>query len=102
MRGERTDVDVDTLGDRALVVAMRCGSAAAVHEFVMRFRPMLVLAARRMGLTEGRREGAARVRRGEGAAPPPPPPAVSPLRPPLPPGPWRSRPPPRVMPRLHL
>ena len=56
MRGERSERDVDALGDRALVVAIRCGSSAAVHEFVMRFRPMLVLAARRLGLTAGERE----------------------------------------------
>ena len=56
MRGTRADRDVDALGDRALVVAIRCGSSAAVHEFVMRFRPMLVLAARRLGLTAGERE----------------------------------------------
>jgi DNA-directed RNA polymerase specialized sigma24 family protein len=56
MRGDRADRDVDALGDRALVVAIRCGSSAAVHEFVMRFRPMLVLAARRLGLAAGERE----------------------------------------------
>jgi DNA-directed RNA polymerase specialized sigma24 family protein len=48
--------DVETVGDRALVVAIRCGSSVAVHEFVMRFRPMLVLAAQRLGLTASERE----------------------------------------------
>src|SRR6516165_9389268 len=56
MAGECTEADVEALGDRALVVAMRCGSPPAVHEFVMRFRPMLVLAARRLGVPEGERD----------------------------------------------
>ena len=56
MRASRAEGDVHALGDRALVVAIRCGSPAAVHEFVLRFRPMLALAARRLGLTADERE----------------------------------------------
>jgi DNA-directed RNA polymerase specialized sigma24 family protein len=47
---------VDVFGDRALVVAIRCGSAAALREFVLRYRPMLVLAGRRWGLAEDERD----------------------------------------------
>jgi DNA-directed RNA polymerase specialized sigma24 family protein len=55
MPGER-NVTADALGDRALVVAIRCGSAAAVREFVLRYRPMLLLAARRLGFLDGERD----------------------------------------------
>jgi DNA-directed RNA polymerase specialized sigma24 family protein len=56
MRGACTDDDGAVLGDRALVVALRCGSGAAVREFVLRFRPMLALAARRFGVVGGERD----------------------------------------------
>lgn len=46
----------DALGDRALIVAIRCGSAAAVREFVLRYRPMLLLATRRLGQLPGDRD----------------------------------------------
>jgi hypothetical protein len=39
--------NVGALGDRALVVAMRCGSGAAIREFVLRFHPLLATIARR-------------------------------------------------------
>jgi DNA-directed RNA polymerase specialized sigma24 family protein len=54
MPSER-NAEADALGDRALVVAIRCGSAAAVREFVWRYRPMLLLAARRLGLLDDER-----------------------------------------------
>ena len=46
---ERTEADAESLGDRALVAALRCGSSNALREFVLRFRPMLVQASRRLG-----------------------------------------------------
>lgn len=55
MSSER-NAAADALGDRAIVVAIRCGSAAAVREFVLRYRPMLLLAARRHGLVGGERD----------------------------------------------
>lgn len=55
MRGAEHDTPVQALGDRALVVALRCGSSDAVREFVVRFRPMLLLAARRLGVDAGER-----------------------------------------------
>jgi DNA-directed RNA polymerase specialized sigma24 family protein len=56
MPGEQREDDAETLGDRPLIVAMRCGSTAAVREFVVRYRPMLVLAARRFGVVGGERD----------------------------------------------
>lgn len=62
MGGRRDAIEreagADGLGDRALVVAMRCGSAGAIREFVVRYRPMLVLAARRMGVRAGAHDDA--------------------------------------------
>ncbi len=55
MRGAQPESDADALGDRALVVALRCGSPAAVRAFVSRFRPMLVMAARRYAIDEAER-----------------------------------------------
>jgi DNA-directed RNA polymerase specialized sigma24 family protein len=56
MGGEQNASGAEALGDRALIVALRCGSPGAVLEFVTRYRPMLVLAARRFGLVDGERE----------------------------------------------
>jgi DNA-directed RNA polymerase specialized sigma24 family protein len=55
-RSRGGDADAEALGDRALVAAIRCGSAAALREFVMRYRPMLVLASRQFGVQHAERD----------------------------------------------
>ena len=47
------------MGDAALVAALRCQDQGALREFYLRFRPMLVGAAARLGLAPGDRETAA-------------------------------------------
>ena len=44
------------MGDGALVAALRCEDEGALREFFLRFRPGLVLAARRLGVDPGERE----------------------------------------------
>jgi len=44
------------MGDQALVAALRCEDEGALREFFLRFRPGLLLAARRLGLPAGERE----------------------------------------------
>jgi RNA polymerase sigma factor (sigma-70 family) len=44
------------MGDSALVAALRCQDEGALREFYLRFRPMLVLAAARLGVDPGDRE----------------------------------------------
>lgn len=45
------------MGDQALVAALRCEDEGALREFFLRFRPGLLLAARRLGVPAGEREG---------------------------------------------
>jgi DNA-directed RNA polymerase specialized sigma24 family protein len=44
------------MGDQALVAALRCEDEGALREFFLRFRPGLLLAARRLGVQAGERE----------------------------------------------
>jgi len=41
------------MGDSALVAALRCQDEGALREFYLRFRPMLVLTAARLGVDAG-------------------------------------------------
>lgn len=41
------------MGDQALVAALRCEDEGALREFYLRFRPTLLLAARRLGVDPG-------------------------------------------------
>jgi RNA polymerase sigma factor (sigma-70 family) len=43
------------MGDQALVAALRCEDEGALREFFLRFRPALLLAARRLGVDAGER-----------------------------------------------
>jgi len=45
-----------TMGDQALVAALRCEDEGALREFFLRFRPGLLLAARRLGVQAGERD----------------------------------------------
>jgi RNA polymerase sigma factor (sigma-70 family) len=44
------------MGDQALVAALRCEDEGALREFFVRFRPVLLLAARRLGVDPGDRD----------------------------------------------
>lgn len=44
------------MGDPALVAALRCEDEGALREFFVRFRPALLLAARRLGVDPGERD----------------------------------------------
>jgi DNA-directed RNA polymerase specialized sigma24 family protein len=44
------------MGDQALVAALRCEDEGALREFFLRFRPGLLLAARRLGVLAGEQE----------------------------------------------
>ncbi len=44
------------MGDQALVAALRCEDEGALREFFLRFRPALVLAARRLRVDPGERD----------------------------------------------
>lgn len=44
------------MGDGALVAALRCEDEGALREFFLRFRPDLLLAARRLGVDPGERD----------------------------------------------
>ena len=44
------------MGDAALVAALRCEDEGALREFYLRFRPMLVRAAGRLGVDPGERD----------------------------------------------